>query len=212
MTSSTKTRLPILTERSVAEARAAYLDRAKDYEADLQAQLAEDGSYVSCHKGCSNCCYHPVFVTLLEGISLYQYLHENGLWTRTLKEKVKQTADQTHNLSVEVWILSLITCPLLDEKTLLCTAYEARPFSCRVTFSVGDPKSCHPHMLGPGMLPKREAFESVTGLETEILRRHHLKHFRVPLAVGLLYGERIDRGELDLDDAHRALMEVPNGG
>ncbi len=202
-----KTRLPLLVERSVAGALTARTELAEVYKNRLQGRLAENGLNVTCRKGCHHCCYHPVLVTLFEGISLYLWLHANALWTRPLKDRIRKAAEQTHNLSFDVWSLSLIPCPLLEGG--LCKAYEARPFACQVTVSLGDPQNCHPHSLGPGILPKRELFESLTVPETELLRQHHLKHFRIPLASALLYGEKIVRGELALEDAGNALWEVP---
>jgi Fe-S-cluster containining protein len=202
-----KTRLPLLVERSIAEARTARTELAESHKVRLQGHLADGDANVTCRKGCHHCCYHPVLATLFEGVSLYLWLHENNFWTKSLKDRLKKVSEQTHNLSFEVWSLSLLPCPLLEGG--LCKAYEARPFACRVTYSIGDPQNCHPHTLGPGMLPKRELFERLTVQESEILHRHHLGHFRIPLAAALLYGELIARGELDLEDAGKALWELP---
>jgi len=203
-------RLPVLVERSIADSEVARTEVAEAFKAEVLSHAAEMGSHLSCRKGCSNCCYHPVLMTLLEGLTLYKWLHENGLWTNALKETLKKTARKTHNLPFEVWSLGLIPCPLLDDNGL-CKAYEARPFSCRITYSTGDPKNCHPHSLGPGMFPKSAAFEKLTAAETPILRRHHLVHFRLPLAASVLYGELIAQGGLDLDDCQTALWKAPDG-
>lgn len=206
---SERRRLPILVESSLAEAKLARNDLADKYQSSLQIELANSGDALSCHKGCANCCYHPVLITLFEGVSLYQWLQYRGLWTHALRESFKQTVQRTWDLSFEVWGMSLIPCPLLD-KNKQCRAYEGRPFACQITYSIGDPKNCHPHTLGPGMLPKRALFEALTVLETPILARHHLQHFRMPLAGAVLYGERIAKGEIELDDCQRALWEQPN--
>jgi Fe-S-cluster containining protein len=202
MTSSTNRHLPILVERSVAEARVARTSLADTFKAGLP--LDE----VMCRKGCNNCCYLPVYITLLEGITIYQWLREQGFWAHSFKTKVQEVAKRTHGLSPEVWGMSLIPCPLLSQDGL-CKAYEVRPFSCAVTFSTGDPANCHPHNLGPGLLPRRELFEQLTEIEAPILKRHHLQHFRLPLAVALLYGEKIAEGDLDLDDSQKAIWEAP---
>ncbi len=204
-----KTRLPLLVQRSVAETKTARAELAHSYELQLRSRLSDAGAEITCRKGCHHCCYYPVFITLLEGIALYQGLREDGMWTTRLRDALQQHARLTRGLASEVWALSLIACPLLDPQGL-CQAYEARPFACRVTYSVGNPDDCHPHTLGPGMLAKREVFEILTPTEKEILGRHHLNHFRLPLSVATLLGERIALGELELEDCGPAILEMMN--
>lgn len=206
MNIASKRRLPLATARSIAEAQGARQSLAETYEAQLFPRLAEAQEFVACRNGCSNCCLHPVYATLLEGASLYTWLVEQGLWNLTLKRSLQETQERVKGLAVEVWLLSLIPCPLLKDNA--CTAYEARPFACRITYSIGDPEDCHPHRMGTDMLPRRELFEALAVTEERLLRRHHLKHFRIPLAAAILWGERIVKGEVELDDCQAALTEV----
>jgi Fe-S-cluster containining protein len=148
-----------------------------------------------------------VFLTLLEGVALYQHLQSNALWSQKLKQSFEQHSQLTRGLATEVWALSLIPCPLLDAEGL-CRAYEERPFACRVTYSIGNPSDCHPHTLGPGMVAKRDLFEAITPTEAALLRQHHLNHFRLPLSTAVLYGEKIATGELELEDCGQALSEM----
>lgn len=202
-----KTRLPLLLQRSVAEAKTARHELAESYDSQLRGRLAGEGASITCSKGCAHCCYHPVYITLLEGVSLYQNLQANGLWTTRLRGALEEHADKVRGLSPEVWAMSLVPCPLLDNDKL-CRAYEDRPFSCRVTYSLANPENCHPHKLGPGMLPKKELLETLSVAEAQILFRHHLKHFRIPLSMAVLYGERIATGEVELEDCQTAIWEM----
>jgi Fe-S-cluster containining protein len=202
-----KTRLPLLVQRSVAEAKTARTEISESYDFQLRSRLSGEGVAITCQKGCHHCCLHPVFITLLEGITLYQRLREDGVWSSRLREALVKHSETTRGLAPEVWALSLIPCPILDDKGL-CRAYEDRPFACRVTYSIGNPEDCHPHRLGPGMIAKRELFEAVTPSEATILRRHRLNHFRLPLSIAVLYGERIATGEIELEDCHQALLEM----
>lgn len=201
-----KRRLPLAAARSIAEAQGARQSLANAYDSQLFPRLAEAQESVVCRKKCSNCCLHPVYATLLEGATLYSWLVEQGLWDLTLKRALQDTQERVKGLAVEVWLMSLIPCPLLKDD--LCIAYEARPFACQITYSIGDPQDCHPHRMGTDMLPRRELFEALAVVEGRILRRHHLKHFRVPLAAAVLWGERIVKGEVELDDCQNALTEV----
>ena len=201
-----KTRLPILVDRSVREAKASRLTIAENYEVQLRARLAEEGVNVACKKGCANCCYHPLYISLLEGVSLFQWLSDNGLWTEKLRQQFEAVSESVRELAPEVWALSLIPCPLLDLKNKTCRAYTSRPFSCRITFSIGDPEECHPHRLGPGRLPKQELFEGMANIETSLLKRHRLSLISLPLATAVLYGEKIARGEIELEDCTYAVL------
>lgn len=202
-----KTRLPLLVQRSVAETRSSRAELAQSYELQLRSRLSDVGAEITCRKGCDHCCRYPVYLTLLEGIALYQGLREKGLWSHQLRDAFQTHSELTRGLASEVWTLSLIACPLLDSEGR-CRSYDDRPFACRVTYSVGNPNDCHPHTLGPGMLAKRELFEAITPKEAEILRQHHLNHFRLPLSGAVLYGERIVNGELDLEDCGIAIQEM----
>lgn len=192
-------RLPLLVEQSLAQARTMRTDLANKYDLQVKASVN-----VACHKGCHHCCYHPITVSLLEAVTLYRWLQENGIWN-SVRTKMQEMADQTRGLSFEVWMLSLIPCPLLQDG--VCRAYEARPFACRVTYAVGDPHYCHPHRLSDetGILPKGPLFQILEQEETNILRRHRLGTLRLPLAQALLYGEQIARGDLELESLQEAI-------
>lgn len=198
-------RLPILTERTLAEAKAFRSEAADSYHTQVQARL--DGATITCRKGCSNCCYHPVLLSILEGVTLFQWLQARGLWSSSLRDKLRSVGDQTKFLAFEVWSYSLIPCPLLDTQTQLCKAYEGRPFACRITYSIGPAENCHPHSLGPGILSKKDLFEGLSVTEKALLSKHHLMNSRLPLAVALLYGEQIAKGEVDLEDYLRLSWE-----
>jgi Fe-S-cluster containining protein len=206
MTIKIKRRLPLVAARSLAEAQSARQELATTYQQQLFPKLAEENEAVSCTQKCSNCCYHPVYATLLEGCTIYSWLSEHALWSTELKQALLDTQDRVKGLAVEVWMLSLIPCPLLKDD--LCSAYEVRPFACQVTYSIGDPNECHPHRLGPGMLPRKDLYEALAVVEARILKRHHLRHFRIPLAAAVLWGEKIVKGEVELDDSQAALMEM----
>lgn len=199
--SSEKIRLPILVERSVAEASIARTKISQEYDAALRNKLEEGGLALSCTKGCNSCCHYPVMVSIFEGISLYRWLYDNQLWTTSLKKRLAEAVDRVKGLSLEVWLLSMIPCALLTPEGT-CSVYQARPFACRVTYSIGDPEYCHPHRMGEdsGMLPKKVLFEVLEQEEAQLLRPHHSPHFRLPLAKALLLGEQVSDGDIALED------------
>lgn len=198
-----KRRLPLLVERSVAEAHAETVQIATDYETKVRATGG-----VSCTRGCSHCCHYPVIISVWEGIQLYLWLSQNKMWTRKLREVFSATKDKTWDLAPEIWILSQIPCPLLKDNE--CSAYEARPLFCRTVFSRGDPYYCHPHRLGTGqagILDRTEAIDRLRSVETQLLRRHRQKLVLLPLAAAVLLGEQICNGDVEMEGVNMTLFE-----
>lgn len=186
--------LPAKFEQSLKEFKATKIQVAKDYERNLLVE-----GRVSCRKGCHHCCYYPVLTGLMEALSIYRSINQNRLWTVSLKKKFKETADRVRGLNIEVWILSQIPCPLLDEKSGTCIAYDSRPFSCRTVFSRSDPYNCVPsHSDGvPEVVPRKDVIQEMYRVESGLLRRHRLGHIILPLSVAVPLAERLDKGEID---------------
>lgn len=191
--------LPKLVERTLREARSVRSQILDLFERD---QIGQEGA-VTCLKGCHHCCYHPVLLSILEGIELYRYLEDNGLWGSTLKRAFHRAQDLTFDRSMEVWLLSMVPCPLLDDGGL-CRAYDARPFFCRITASRGDPHYCHPHRINKrdtAFVPRAEYIERLNTLETRLLKQHRLPMDRLPLAAAVLLAERVCKEDIELIDA-----------
>jgi Fe-S-cluster containining protein len=186
-----KRKLPLLAERSLAEMKASRLGIANSLETKLRL--------VSCHAGCSACCSHPRYISILEGLVLYQYLTAKGQWTPLFRAKLEAHADQTFDLAAEVWLMLNLPCPVLD-KNGKCLAYEARPFSCRTIYATSDPLNCHPNRLTDAHFVDRQAEgERFREAERKILARHGLALFGIPISKAILLGEKIMTGEGDLE-------------
>jgi len=191
-------RLPLLVEHSLAAILSARVEVAGAFERKLRDEAPTKP--ITCKSGCSHCCYHPVHITALEGAVLYRQLVARGRWTPSFREQVAAHAERTHDLTFELWMLSMIPCPLLDEKTSMCTAYSARPLNCRVTFSQGDPHLCHPHRVtASGIVNKREPITEFYEKLRSSIKRHGITLISMPLSVGLLIGEKIVTGEIDVE-------------
>lgn len=200
-------RLPVILEQFVAQVAARKISLEQDFRTKLYLQLSESHQEVSCRRGCHFCCFYPVTIGILEGIRIFLWLEHEGLWTQVLKEKVKEYSAQTWNLALEIWFLSTIPCPLLDGTE--CMAYKARPLVCRLTYSVADPSSCHPHRLGnpTGFVERRSEIEQFAQEQTDLSRKRRHRMGLLPLATAILYAERVCKGELDLSEVDRALLE-----
>lgn len=94
-----------------------------------------------CKKGCSWCCYQPVFALSYELDILHEYLERNfaakemeAVYMRAASKRSK-----LDGLKGETLLNSKVACPLLVNDS--CMAYEARPVACRIYLS-SDVGSC----------------------------------------------------------------------
>lgn len=200
-------RLPLVTEQSLATLRFVRTQLASDFDRELQDAAADGKLRLSCRVGCANCCYHPVMITAIEGALLYRHIAERGRWTPSFQQRVREHATKTRDLPMAVWFLSAIPCPLLDDKTKKCTAYEGRPFACRATYAFGDPDDCHPHRIEKaGLVNRKEVTSQYHTEQTKIASKHGLQMVVMPLSAALLLGEKIINGEVDLEDSDVSIL------
>lgn len=204
-----KRRLPILVEESVGQVEVLRNGLAEKFERTVQA-----AKRVTCSPGCASCCYHPVSISILEGIPIYRWLARHGKWTLRLKEKLRESADMQFGTTFEVWLMALIPCPLLNEENR-CSVYEARPLICRAYYAVSDPYYCHPHRLGDDtkIVPRDEVVDAFHAEQEKVLRRNKLQLLTMPIGHALLLAERVCTGDIDLDtiDAMMLKKYVENG-
>jgi len=198
-----KRKLPILVEGSIGQTQVLRTDLASKFDMAVR-QSGE--KRVTCTVGCSWCCYHPIHISVFEGVLIYRWLVSQNQWTLKLREKLKEVSDRQYGVSFEVWLLALIPCPLLDENKR-CSAYKARPLICRTYYSVGDPFNCHPHRLGTETeIVQREAVVDRYHQEQEkLLRRHKLQFLTMPIGTAVLLGAKLCEGEIAIDAINETL-------
>lgn len=203
-----KVHLPLLVEKSVGELQALRTNTATRFELDTRTALSKEGKRVTCTSGCSSCCYHPIMISILEGILIYRWLKNDNQWTLTLRQRLKQTADKQYGTTYEVWLLALIPCPLLD-KDKKCSAYKARPLVCRTYYSIGDPHYCHPHRLGPEtkLVSRADVVDTFHQEQERLLRQHGLQLLTMPIGAAVLLGERLCTGEIQVHEINRHLYQ-----
>lgn len=193
-------KLPLYVEQALGELQATRGMAATEFE----RRFREEAGAVSCKAGCSNCCYHPVLITVAEGIVLYRYLGQRGALTADLKGKLVDHADITAFMDPAVWLRARIPCPLLDDKGR-CRGYEGRPLACRMTFSSGDPAACDPQALDPKALSTRDILQVVMAFEGALLKRFRISPVRMPISRALVLAERVLAQEISLDEIERIL-------
>jgi Fe-S-cluster containining protein len=194
----------------LAEAKARQIQTGVAYEEEMR----KSGVQPTCRKGCSNCCSHPFLITVSEGILLYRWLVEHGKWNRSLRQHLEETKDKTLGLSFDVWLMANIPCPLLQQDTQTCGAYEGRPLHCRVTFSSGSEDLCHPHQLGVNtpLVPNADTIVNYTQEMRDLLKKLGVYGSLMPLSSAVLLGETIDTGKLTLEESDREYLRGLHGG
>ncbi len=110
------------------------IDSLSEYAA-LQRQK------IDCKKGCSWCCYQPVFALNYELDYLNAFIKRK--FTKSNLEIIRKNAhikkEKLDGLESEAILKSKHACPLLQNG--VCSAYQARPVACRIYLST-DVNSC----------------------------------------------------------------------
>jgi hypothetical protein len=115
-----------------------------------------------------------------------------------MRKKLEAHANKTFDLAAPIWLLLDTPCPLLDKG--LCIAYEARPFTCRVLYAVGDPYNCTPRRIASARIVTRDDITTrFREDETKILARHGLSLVGLPVSRATLIGEKVASGSDDLE-------------
>lgn len=190
--------------QAVADAKATRIEISSRWKQQSQALLTKMRRPITCTKGCAHCCYHPVLISIFEGILLYRHLKKERLWTSTLRNRLQKASDKVMGLDYKVWLLSAIPCPLLRDNE--CSVYKARPLRCQLMSSIDDPIRCHPHRFDSTVevLPAGPVLRTFNALERELLWRHSLPYIHLPIGQAVLLGAKIEEGDLH----HFELMGV----
>ncbi len=193
--------LPLYVEQTLGE-----LITTRAYVTGRFEKSFREEHAVSCKAGCAHCCYYPIHVTIGEGLILYRGLAARGRMTAAVRARLEEHANQTSFMDPAVWMLSKIPCPLLDEKKL-CIGYDARPLSCRLTFSAGDPDDCDPQAHDSSAMSDRRILAVVAAFEQKLLKKHGISTFKIPISRAVLLAEKIVAGSLPLNDVERILSK-----
>lgn len=150
---------------------------------------------VACKAGCSYCCHQAIHATAPEILAIFETVRSFPEADQTaLKERI---ASFLKALPLEP--LTLPACPLLVNN--LCSVYEARPFSCRMTSSF-DAEVCREVCETP------ERARTVSGLNDQT----SIGYFGMQALLGALHQSGVNAGLYNVAQALDALFENPELG
>lgn len=201
-------RLPLVVEQGLASTRLAKAALSESFV----LKIGIDNT--TCRKGCAYCCYYPLTISLWEGVTVYQGLKADGLWTSELRQELERHSSLTFGTAPEVWLLSSIPCPLLVGN--LCAAHDHRPFRCRVTASSRDPELCRPvHYQPLTFEDNRWEDAEFRAVEESAARdcRDYVRGMeeRVPLSTAVLVGHRMVEETIPLEEVPLTLLKLLGG-
>lgn len=162
---------------TVARAYARYAQQAGSWIRRFERQ----GGTVHCRSGCVHCCDFPVRCSLAEALLTASALssEQQGAMKDRAHEVIAnaKTAGswdeyfQRHRREIGY-------CPLLNQQTGACTAYDVRPTRCRDTFSAMNARFCQVGTLEG--LNRRERQEYAQGVKANPAT-DGLSHYVAPL-------------------------------
>jgi Fe-S-cluster containining protein len=104
----------------------------------LSVEAKRQNIHIDCRKGCSWCCYQPIYGVAHEFHYLWKFMLLN--MSEEERKLVLQRAFDNYQkrgrLSQDKLETSKLPCPLL--KNGACSAYQARPMACRIYLSMSE--------------------------------------------------------------------------
>lgn len=104
---------------------------------------------IACAKGCSWCCFQPVYLTTQEALLLYEYILKtfDSRKLEIIQAKAEKKLKKTKHLAEEKKQHIIHACPFLEDNS--CSVYPVRPMACRIYLSQ-DVDSCKKKYDNPG--------------------------------------------------------------
>lgn len=108
---------------------------------DIEKSAKANGVAIACREGCDFCCHEPVKVSLLEAVSIAEYVRGN--LSDEQRVEIAARGREYKNRSREAPTSN--ACPFLDDHR--CSIYSQRPLMCRGTHSI-DVSVCEARVSG----------------------------------------------------------------
>lgn len=124
-------------------------DAAKEVRGFADEVANQQGKFVVCKRGCDNCCHQKVLSTPAEGLGIFVYLHQQGLWSAELEERLAEEDVYSTRTNHDQWFRQRRPCPFLKDNE--CSVYPVRPPGCFATFAINAASFCGMPDVPPGL-------------------------------------------------------------
>jgi Fe-S-cluster containining protein len=153
--------MSVSDQRIISSLRSAY-GRYEKQSKQWITDFTQQGGRVFCQAGCANCCNFPIQISLVEAVYAAHLLIPAQMSAmQSHAARVIQNAQNASSWDTYFWQhrTRVGFCPLLDQASGNCTAYEARPARCRDTYSAFDSHYCKVGTLEQMSKPETQAFQ-----------------------------------------------------
>ncbi|GAF04849.1 YkgJ family cysteine cluster protein [Saccharicrinis fermentans] len=113
------------------------------------ARTQQQNKPIACEKGCSWCCYQPVYMTTQEALLIYEYIIQtcNQQQLNDIRNKSEKKLKKTKGLAEAKKQNIIHPCAFLSDGA--CSIYSVRPMACRIYLS-SSKDSCKRKYDNPG--------------------------------------------------------------
>ncbi|MEA3362011.1 MAG: YkgJ family cysteine cluster protein [Thermodesulfobacteriota bacterium] len=139
--------LPDSTTIDIAQLLLGLETVCSEAESLLEQQEDGDRSLLACGAGCQDCCVVNVSITLLEGVSILQFLHQlNSADLARIIARLDKLWCDVRGLDDDERMMLRRKCAFLDDQGC-CVIYPVRPLFCR-SISSTDVELCRGAITG----------------------------------------------------------------
>ncbi len=194
-----------INERKLWQATRQEQDAMEGLIEALAGEAKRHNINIDCRKGCSWCCYQPIFGVAHEFHYLWQFMQLNMSEDdrKLVLQKAFDNYQKRGRLSQDELEKSKLPCPLLVNGA--CSAYVARPMACRIYLSMSEDscKQFHDHPEDESNYPALLEFPLRAGQMmnegfTEGIQKSKLTNNEYLMEEGLLIAHNNDETVEDL--------------
>lgn len=170
----------------------------------LDGAMAEAGKKleVTCTKGCADCCYQMVSMSLVEALAIIDHIYKKANRAVHFKSRSLPIIQEQSELflkgsvTVRMWFELQVPCVFLTQDNL-CSVYDVRPVACRTYAVVSDPKLCSPESGAAqkvGAVDNRKMIKHSLAVTWEIAKELGVLDTHAPMPVALMLAHKLFAG------------------
>ena len=183
----------------------------KENDDDAQYRAKKEGAV--CTKGCSNCCYSMMMVSLPEAVAIAEkILTDKTMWVASMEALLAKIYRQLEMMSdpSKAPADGKVPCIFLNPVENTCDIYNVRPAACRYHYVKSDPESCRVDLnLEVDKLNMVDLEEKVRAAAVKVAKQTQSPLGMSPLPVALAWGlKALTEGQGVLGDSKNEALGV----